>query len=64
MEGAFAPGDAVDICDGTGQAFARGIVSFSNEELERIAGLGSSAITEMLGAAAREVVHRDELVLL
>lgn len=65
VEGSFGPGEAVDIADESGRAFARGLVGFSSEELERIAGLGSKEIGELLGGAtAREVVHRDELVVL
>ena len=63
VEGSFVPGDAVDIVDGAGTAVARGLVGFSSEELERVAGLDSKRITELLGGA-REVVHRDELVVL
>jgi glutamate 5-kinase len=63
VDGAFAPGDAVDIVDASGRAFARGLVGFSSDELERVAGMDSKRISELLGAA-REVVHRDELVVL
>jgi glutamate 5-kinase len=63
VEGSFAPGDAVDIVDASGSAFARGLVGFSSDELERVAGLDSKRIKELLGGA-REVVHRDELVVL
>jgi glutamate 5-kinase len=65
VRGSFAPGDAVDIADESGEPFARGLVSFSSDELQRIAGLGSAQVAEILGTpGAREVVHRDELVLL
>jgi glutamate 5-kinase len=63
VEGSFAPGDAVNIVDETGHAFARGLVGFSSEELSRIAGMDSARVSEMVGDA-REVVHRDELVVL
>ena len=63
VEGSFVPGDTVDIVDASGAALARGLVGFSSEELERVAGLDSKRITELLGGA-REVVHRDELVVL
>jgi glutamate 5-kinase len=63
IEGSFVPGDAVDIVDESGTAIARGLVGFSSEELERIAGLDSAAVKK-LGTNAREVVHRDELVVL
>ncbi len=63
VEGSFAPGDAVDIVDESGTPVARGLVGFSSDELERIAGLDSAAVKK-LGGDAREVVHRDELVVL
>jgi glutamate 5-kinase len=63
VEGTFVPGDAVDIVDEDGDAFARGLVGFSSEELARIAGLDSARMSEIVGDA-REVVHRDELVVL
>jgi glutamate 5-kinase len=63
VEGSFAPGDAVDIVDADGGAIARGLVGYSSDELERVAGLDSKKIAELLGDS-REVVHRDELVVL
>jgi glutamate 5-kinase len=63
VEGSFVPGDTVEIVDEDGTAFARGLVGFSSEELERIAGMGSKEISKIVGGA-REVVHRDELVVL
>jgi len=63
VEGSFVPGDSVEIVDDGGTAVARGLVGFSSEELERIAGLDSAAV-KRLGIGAREVVHRDELVVL
>jgi glutamate 5-kinase len=63
VEGSFQPGDAVDIVDESGLAIARGLVGFSSEELKKIAGLGSEAVSKEVGDA-REVVHRDELVVL
>lgn len=63
VEGSFAPGDAVDIVTESDGAFARGLVGFSSDELAQIAGLDSAAVRK-LGLAAREVVHRDELVVL
>lgn len=65
VEGDFAAGDTVEIVDPDGVSFARGLSGFSAGELGRIAGLGSAEIEEVLGADdVREVVHRDELVVL
>jgi glutamate 5-kinase len=63
VEGSFVAGDTVEIVDEAGEAFARGLVAFTSEELSRIAGMDSKAVSELIGDA-REVVHRDELVVL
>jgi glutamate 5-kinase len=63
VEGSFHPGDAVDIVDENGRAVARGLVGFSSDELERIAGMDSARVSKAVGDA-RAVVHRDELVVL
>jgi glutamate 5-kinase len=54
VRGSFQPGDTVDVVDGAGTVFARGLVGYSSDELTKIAGT----------SGAREVVHRDELVVL
>ena len=58
MEGDFAAGDPVELCDPAGTAVARGLVAYDAVELPAL--LGRS--TRELGL--REVVHRDDLVLL
>ena len=43
--------------------FARGLCSFSSEEIEKIKGMHSSKIEKILGYSSKdEVVHRDDLV--
>lgn len=63
--GSFTMGGVVSIQDENGREIARGLSNFSAAELERIKGLTSRRITELLGgeAAFAEVVHRDNLVL-
>jgi glutamate 5-kinase len=64
VEGSFKAGDAVEIAVGDA-VFARGLVSFSADDLRRIAGRGSREASRILGTPAeKEVVHRDELVVL
>ncbi len=58
VEGEFAAGDPVELCDPAGVAIARGLVAYDAGELPSL--LGRS--TRDLGL--REVVHRDDLVLL
>ncbi len=58
VRGTFASGDTVDVeADGTG-VFARGLVRYSSEELVAARGRSSSEF------AGREVIHRDQLVIL
>jgi len=58
VEGAFTAGDPVELCSPGGTAVARGLVAYDADELPAL--LGRS--TRELGL--REVVHRDDLVLL
>jgi glutamate 5-kinase len=64
IEGKFDRGDAVRICDVDGIEFAKGIASYSKQELDRIMGRNSSEIEAILGYKyGDEVVHRDNLVV-
>ncbi len=63
--GGFERGDAVDICDGGGLVIARGITNYSLPDVQRIGGIRSDRIAEVLGHEyGSEVVHRNNLVLL
>ena len=64
--GRFDSGDVVEIaCSEQEEAFAKGVSSYSAEDLARIKGLHSSQIEEVLGhVGPDEVVHKDNLVLL
>ena len=42
---------------------AKGICSYSAEELRRVMGLKSSAVQQVLPRATEEAVHRDYMVL-
>jgi len=65
VDGRFGAGDPVRVVDEAGAEFARGLVAFDADEIEKIAGKRSSEIAGLLGyAAAEEVIHRDDLVLL
>ena len=62
VEGSFDAGDAVEIfCDG--QVVGKGLVSFSADELTRVAGRKSEAIRAEFPRAEDEAVHRDRFVL-
>jgi glutamate 5-kinase len=63
--GTFQAGDPVDIAGPDGVAVARGLVNFDSVELPALLGRSSHDLKRELGAAyEREVVHRDDLVLL
>jgi glutamate 5-kinase len=63
--GTFHAGDPVDIAGPDGVAVARGLVNFDATELPALLGRSTSELKRELGAAyEREVVHRDDLVLL
>jgi glutamate 5-kinase len=63
--GGFVAGDPVDLAGPDGVAVARGLVNFDAEEIPALVGKTSAVLRRELGAAyEREVVHRDDLVLL
>jgi len=63
--GSFQAGDPVDIAGPDGVPLARGLVNFDSGELPALLGRSSKELKRELGAAfEREVVHRDDLVLL
>ena len=64
VEGAFAAGDPVDLTDARGTVVARGLVNYDAAELPALLGRSTRDLARELGAAyRREVVHRDDLVL-
>lgn len=65
VEGNFAKGDVVSICDPDGQEFARGLSNYTSSQMTTIAGQPTDRIAELLGHCPYdEVVHRDNLVVL
>ena len=65
VTGTFVAGDPVDLTDPAGRPVARGLVNFDAEEIPALLGRTSHDLKRELGAAyEREVVHRDDLVLL
>ena len=64
-EGDFSVGDAVTVVAGDGRELARGLSSYSSDEVVRIKGVKSNEIETILGyCSADAVIHRDDLVLL
>jgi glutamate 5-kinase len=65
VEGRFVAGDPVDLVDQNGNAVARGLVNFDATELPGLLGRSTRDLARELGPAyEREVVHRDDLVIL
>ena len=58
VRGSFAAGDPVDVAEASGRVLARGLVRYASEELDTARGRST---TELGG---REVIHRDQLVIL
>ena len=63
VDGDFDAGDAVEISSDD-SVIGKGIVAYSASELERVIGLKSSEVLQLMPDAADEVVHRDRFVLL
>ncbi|MFE2247217.1 glutamate 5-kinase [Streptomyces lavendulae] len=65
VEGDFVAGDPVELRSADGRAVARGLVNFDAKELPQLLGRSTRDLARELGPAyEREVVHRDDLVLL
>jgi glutamate 5-kinase len=65
VDGQFDAGDPVDLADRTGHVVARGLVAYDADELPNMLGRSTSELAAELGPTyEREVVHRDDLVLL
>ncbi|MBC7293623.1 MAG: glutamate 5-kinase, partial [Thermoleophilia bacterium] len=64
VEGDFGAGDAVLVVTEDGVELAKGLVSYSRDELERVKGLHSNRVAQLLPHASPEAIHRDYLVLI
>ncbi|MDT4988958.1 MAG: glutamate 5-kinase [Micromonosporaceae bacterium] len=65
VDGRFTAGDPVDLVDVAGTAVARGLVNYDAAELPGLLGRSTPELAAALGPGyEREVVHRDDLVLL
>lgn len=64
VQGTFNKGDVVAVCDADSVEFARGLTNYSAADINRILGLHTSQVIEVLGALPyEEIVHRDNLVV-
>jgi glutamate 5-kinase len=65
VEGSFIAGDTVELSSKDGRIIARGLVAFDSEEIPQMLGRSTKELAASLGAEyERELVHRDDLVLL
>jgi glutamate 5-kinase len=65
VEGDFIAGDAVELVGPDGAVIARGLVAFDSEDLPKMLGRSTKELAASLGAEyERELVHRDDLVLI
>lgn len=65
IKGAFSRGDVVRLRDQHGQLLAKGIVSYSDSELQLLIGKHSTEIEATLGYEyGSTIIHRDDLVVI
>ena len=65
ITGSFKKGDNIIIVDNNNTDIARALSSFTSEEINKIKGLQSNQIENILGYASKsEIVHRDDIVIL
>jgi glutamate 5-kinase len=64
IKGTFSKGDALIICDKSGQEIGRGLSNYSSTEARLIKGKHSGQIEKLLGYVGDdELIHRNQLVL-
>jgi glutamate 5-kinase len=65
VSGEFARGDVVRVTDMQGKLIARGIASYSSQDMAKIVGKHSKDIIGILGYDyGNEVLHRDDMVVI
>lgn len=65
IEGEFIAGDTVELISPQGEVIARGLVAFDSIEIPAMLGKSTKQLAQEFGAEyERELVHRDDLVLL
>jgi glutamate 5-kinase len=64
VEGDFGVGDAVMVVDESGTELAKGLVTYSKKDLDRVKGLQSARVAQLLPHTSPEAIHRNYMVLL
>jgi len=63
IDGKFEKGDHIKVLDLNNKEYARGLSSFSSDEINKIKGSQSNQIKKILGYSSKdEVIHKDDLV--
>lgn len=65
VSGEFRKGEIVLVKDAQGRTFARGIVNFSHQQVEKVAGRHTNEVARLLALedASPEIIHRDNMVV-
>ncbi len=65
VEGTFERGELVGVTGPDGRLIAHGLTSYSSDDVQRLCGVKSSRISEILGYSYGDaVIHRNNLILL
>ena len=65
VRGTFGIGDPVHCLDRNEEVVAAGLVNYASKDIEKIQGVHTSKIENVLGHKdSDEVIHRDNLVIL
>ena len=63
VNGNFNKGDHIKVLNKDLKEYARGLSSFSSDEIRKIQGLHSNKIKDTLGYVSKsEVIHKDDMV--
>jgi glutamate 5-kinase len=63
--GKFNKGENVLVVDKNQKNLARGLSSFSSDEINKVKGLQSNQILDVLGYSSKsEIIHKDDMVKL
>jgi len=64
VDGDFSVGDPVTCVDMNGVSIAKGLINYSSSDIDRIKGLNTSRIEQVLGDKPYdEIIHRDNMVV-
>ncbi len=64
VTGSFVKGNVIDVRDGKDNIIAKGIVNYSNNEIDMIKGKNSDEILNILGHISKdEIIHANDLVI-